>query len=163
MKVLHKLFSPFLGALHHSNQKNADLANNISQRLRALGLFVVTRAYGENFCEIFASSSPRMIVLPESKEASGVAILLAAAYEPPTLVFERINSNTPGLGRRMVGAVTDGLREYPGLFQRIRVNDLSPIQADGRRWWEHVSLTHKDFDWVITHDPDASHRVPDPK
>lgn len=135
----------------------ARAAGNIQERLRALGLYVDTTAHGESFYETFASSSPRMIVLPDSSEASGIAVLLAAAYEPPTLVFERINSISPGLGRRMVAAVLDGLRENPGLFHRLRVNDLSPFLADGRRWWEHVAEAHGDFEWVITHNPDSSH------
>ena len=133
-------------------------AANIHERLRALGLHVKTTRYGDEFYEIFASSSPRMIVLPDSTESSGIAVLLAAAYEPPTVVFERINSISPGLGRRMVSAVLEGVRNSPGLFRRLRVNDLSPLQVDGRRWWEHVAEAHVDFEWIVTHDPDDSHR-----
>lgn len=136
----------------------AQLAGAIADRLRALDLVVASRAHGRNFYEIFASSSSRMIVLPESAEASGVAALLAGAYTPPTLVFERINSITPGLGRRMVAAVLDSLREHPGVFTHVRVNDLSPVQKDGRRWWEHIADENADFEWIITHDPDTTHR-----
>jgi hypothetical protein len=96
--------------------------------------------------------------LPESAEASGVAALLAGGYTPPTLVFERINSITPGLGRRMVAAMLDSLREYPGVFTHVRVNDLSPVQKDGRRWWEHIADENADFEWIVTHDPDTTHR-----
>jgi hypothetical protein len=39
----------------------------------------------------------------------------------------------------------------------VRVNDLSPLQSDGRRWWEHVAADHADFDWRITHDADETH------
>lgn len=134
------------------------IAMSIDSRLRNLGLVVVGHAHGDNFYEIFASSSPRMIVLPDSAEASGIALLLAGAYAPPTVVFERINSIRRGLGRGMVAAVLDGLRAHPGAFHRLRVNDLSPVQADGRRWWEHIADTHDDFEWIITHDPDTSHR-----
>lgn len=146
------------GAPSQKKQDLADLARRIDARLRALGLFVDATPHGDSFYEIFASSSPRMIVLPGSSEASGIAVLLAAAYDPPTLVFERINSIAPGLGRRMVAAILDGAREHPGLFARLRVNDLSPIQTDGRRWWRHIADVHNDFEWIVTHDPDATHR-----
>lgn len=129
----------------------------ITQRLRALDLHVVSRAHGRSFQEIFASSSPHMIVEPDNPAASGIAILLAGAYSPPLVVFERINSIVPGLGRRMVAATLDGLRETPGGFTRLRVNDLSPFQSDGRRWWEHVAAENADFDWIITHDEDVTH------
>jgi hypothetical protein len=157
-----KILRHFLSFSDASGAKETPLiaraAHNIHERLRALGLYVKTSTYGNEFYEIFASSSPHMIVLPDSAEASGIAVLLAAAYEPPTIVFERINSISPGLGRRMVAAVLEGLRDSPGLFRRLRVNDLSPLQADGRRWWEHVAGEHGDFEWVVTHDPDGSHR-----
>ena len=146
------------GAPEKRNKPVTDVASSVAERLRALDLFVVSQAHGPGFCEIFASSSPRMIVVPDSAEASGVAILLAAAYEPPTVVFERINSITPGLGRRMVAAVLDGLRAHPGVFLHLRVNDLSPFQADGRRWWEHIADGYNDFEWIITDDPDTTHR-----
>ncbi len=157
MSVWRNLFSVAGDDAGRTEQPITGLAKIIDQRLRAQGLFVLGHAHGDGFYEIFASSSPDMIVLPDSVEASGIAILLAAAYDPPTVVFERINSIAPGLGRRMVVAVLDGLREYPGLFQRLRVNDLSPLQADGRRWWEHMADMHQDFEWMITHDPDATH------
>ena len=134
-----------------------DVADSVVERLNALDLFVVSHAHGPRFYEIFASSSARLIVLPDSTEASGVAILLAEAYTPPTVVFERINSIAPGLGRRMVAAVLEGLRAHPGVFRRLRVNDLSPFQADGRRWWEHIADEHNDFEWIITHDADSTH------
>jgi hypothetical protein len=136
----------------------AALGGEIADNLRGLGLHVTVRDWGAHFIEIKASSSPRMIVEPDHPAVSGVAMLLAGDYEPPTLVFERINSVERGLGRRMVRAVLDGLRRRPGVLSRVRVNDLSPIQADGRRWWEHVAAAHADLDWRITHDPDGTHR-----
>ena len=157
MSIWRSLFPDAGGDPSRTEQPIAGLARIIDQRLRALGLYVRIHSHGEGFYEIFASSSPNMIVLPDSAEASGIAILLAAAYDPPTVVFERINSISPGLGRRMVFAVLDGLREHPDLFQRLRVNDLSPLQKDGRRWWEHVVDMNRDFEWMITHDPDATH------
>ncbi|MGA8170605.1 MAG: hypothetical protein WB816_07215 [Methylocystis sp.] len=130
------------------------IADAICRDLRALGLFVEAKKYGPDFCEIVASSSRKMITRPDGKEASGVALLLAGAYDPPTLVFEEINSLKPGLGRQMVGAVLGGLKAHPGVFERIRVDDASPRSGDGRRWWERVAASHTEFEWVITHDED---------
>ena len=129
-----------------------DIAETTCARLEALGLHVRRRFYGRGFCEIVASSSPRMITLPDGAEASGVALLLARAYDPPTLVFEQINSLKPGLGRQMVEAVFATLKEHPGVFKRVRVDDASPILRDGRRWWERVAAEHPEVDWRITHD-----------
>ena len=158
MRVWRNILRQSVSSPNGAKQGLELVAESIDSRLWALGLFVVSRAHGPGFYEIFASSSPRMIILPDSPEASGVAILLAAAYAPPTVVFERINSISPGLGRRMVAAALDGLRAHPGVFHRLRVNDLSPFQADGRRWWEHIAETHKDFEWIVTHDPDTTHQ-----
>jgi len=128
------------------------IAEAISRNLAALGLFVDSRQYGRSFVEIKASTSPKLITTPDGTEASGVALLLAGAYEPPSLVFEQINSLQRGLGRAMVEAVIAGVKERPGAFGRMRVNDLSPRLQDGRRWWEHVAAAHPEFEWVITHE-----------
>lgn len=133
------------------------IADEICRNLRSLGLYVDSRRYGSGFWEIKASSSRKIITVPDGKEASGIALLLASAYDPPTLVFEQINSLTPGLGRKMVGAAVAGLKERPGLFQRLRVNDLSPRMTDGRQWWEHIASSYPQFDWLITHDEDLTH------
>lgn len=133
------------------------VAHEICANLAALGLHVGSQAYGARFVEIRGSTSPKLVTTPDDKEASGVALLLAGGYDPPAVVFEQINSIAPGLGRRMVGAVLAGARTKPGLFPCVKVNDLSPFQRDGRRWWEHVADAYPDFDWRITHDPDASH------
>lgn len=138
----------------------AKIAAEICRNLCGLGLYVDSKMYGGGFCEIVASSSQKMITLPHGKEASGIALLLAAKYDPPTLVFEEINSLRRGLGRQMVDAVFAGLQERPGVFARLRVDDLSPRQSDGRRWWEHVASSHPEFDWTITHDGGATHRKP---
>jgi len=135
----------------------ADLAEAIYHNLRALGLFVRARHHGLGFCEIVASTSPKLVTTPDGKEASGIALLLASAYDPPTLVFEEINSLQRGLGRKMVAAA---LEPSIGAFPRVRVNDLSPFQTDGLRWWEHVARVHAAFEWVITHDADATHTRP---
>jgi hypothetical protein len=132
-------------------------AESICRNLRALGLYARWKCYRPGFCEIVASTSPKMITLPGGAEASGIAILLAAAYDPPTLVFEQINSLRRGLGSAMVGAVVAGLREHPGLLGRLRVNDLSPMGEDGRRWWEHIALRYAELDWLITHEEDMTH------
>jgi hypothetical protein len=135
----------------------ADIAAAIRHNLRGLGLFVEARSYGTGFVEIRASTSRRMITTPGDAKASGVALLVAGKFDPPALVFEQINSVTPGLGGRMVGAVMDGLRTRPGALAQVKVNDLSPMREDGRRWWEHIAARHADFDWRITHDPDETH------
>ncbi|MBG0798329.1 hypothetical protein IYX23_11680 [Methylocystis sp. L43] len=128
------------------------IAEAISRNLVALGLFVDARSYGRGFFEIKASTSSKLITTPDGTEASGIALLLAGAYEPPSLVFEQINSLQRGLGRAMVEAVIAGVKDRPGAFRRLRVNDLSPRLQDGRRWWEHVAAAHPEFDWVITHE-----------
>lgn len=128
------------------------IAEAISRNLAALGLFVDSRPYGRGFFEIKASTSSKLITTPDGREASGIALLLAGAYEPPSLVFEQINSLQRGLGRAMVEAVIAGVKERPAAFRLLRVNDLSPRLQDGRRWWEHVAAAHPEFDWVITHE-----------
>ena len=128
------------------------VAEAIVRNLAALGLFVDLRCYGRSFFEIKASTSPKLITTPDGTEASGIALLLAGAYEPPSLVFEQINSLRRGLGRAMVEAVIAGAKERPEVFRRLRVNDLSPRLRDGRRWWEHVAAAHPEFEWVITHE-----------
>jgi len=148
---------PGNGARKKSDPAMEKVADDIFRNLRGLGLYVNSRRYKRSFWEIVASSSRKMITLPGGKEASGIALLLAGNYDPPTLVFEEINSLEPGLGGRMVGAVIAGLEERPGVFRRIRVNDLSPRLSDGRRWWEHVASAHPEFDWHITHDENLTH------
>ncbi|WP_442753312.1 hypothetical protein ACNHKD_09860 [Methylocystis sp. JAN1] len=140
-----------------ANPAIAELAGEIERRLEALGLFVQARPHGTGFVEIRASTSAGLITTPGALGSSGVALLLAGKYEPPALVFEQINSVAPGLGGRMVGAVMDALRARPGVLARVKVNDLSPLQKDGRRWWEHMAARHADVEWRITHDPDATH------
>lgn len=128
------------------------IAEAIARNLAALGLYVDSRSYGRGFIEIKASTSPKLITTPDGTEASGIALLLAGVYEPPSLVFEQINSLRRGLGRAMVEAVLAGASERPEAFRQLRVNDLSPRLPDGRRWWEHVAAAHPEFDWVITHE-----------
>ncbi|WP_246207079.1 hypothetical protein [Methylocystis heyeri] len=141
---------------------NDAIAAAISANLRGLGLYVRSKKYGDGFCEIAASTSSKMITLPHDPEASGVALLLAQKYDPPTLVFEEINSLRPGLGRAMIGAVAMGLNAHPGVFGRIRVNDLSRRLHDGRRWWEHIADAYPEFEWIITHDADFQTHIPEP-
>ncbi|MBM3561568.1 MAG: hypothetical protein FJX16_02280 [Alphaproteobacteria bacterium] len=128
------------------------IAEAIAHNLAALGLYVDSRPYGRGFFEIKASTSAKLITTPDGTEASGIALLLAGAYEPPSLVFEQINSLRRGLGRAMVEAVIAGTTAQPEAFRRFRVNDLSPRLQDGRRWWEHVAAAHPEFEWVITHE-----------
>lgn len=135
------------------------IAAAVCENLRGLGLFVDCKSYGRGFREIRASSCPKLTTTPGA-QASGVALLLAEKFDPPALVFEQINSRERGLGRKMVAAVMDGVRARPGVLRRVKVNDLSPFQKDGRRWWEHIADRHDDFDWRITHDPDDAHWPP---
>jgi hypothetical protein len=134
-----------------------EIAEEICRNLRELGLFVDRKNHGSGFCEIRASTSPKIITTPDGNEASGVALLLAGKFDPPALVFEQINSLERGLGRRMIGAVIAGLRAHPERLRRVKVNDLSPVQHDGRRWWEHVADSYPELDWRITHDADSTH------
>jgi len=153
-------FWDFLGLGRRSaatDPEIAEIAGAVRRHLRGLGLFVEERAHGSSFVEIRASTSPKLVTTPDDATASGVALLLAGKFDPPALVFEQINSIAPGLGGRMVGAVMDGLRARPGVFVQVKVNDLSPVQKDGRRWWAHMAARHADFDWRITHDPDSTH------
>lgn len=129
----------------------------VCRNLRALGLHVRAKRFGPGFCEIVASSSPSFLTTPDGKEASGVMLLLAQKYDPPLVVFEEINSLRRGLGRAMVAAALDGVAARPGVFKHVRVNDLSPHQKDGRRWWENIADVHPSFEWIITHEGDATH------
>jgi hypothetical protein len=146
-----------LGAPPASAPGIAAVADAVSANLRALGLFVDARAWGAHFVEIRASTVSPIVTTPGDEKASGVALLLAGKFDPPALVFEQINSLTPGLGGRMVGAALAGAAAAPGLFRVVRVNDLSPFRPDGKRWWEHMAARHAAFDWRITHDPDDAH------
>jgi hypothetical protein len=129
----------------------AGAAETIVANLRALGLFVAAKAYGPHFVEIVASTSPKLVTTPGSAEASGVALLLAHSYDPPTLVFEEINSLQPGLGRRMVEAVLQGLAAAPkGPFRKIRVDDASPLGRDASSFWRRIAAEHARLAWEIT-------------
>lgn len=127
------------------------IADAIVENLRGLGLIVECKKYGTGFWEIVASTSSRLITRPDNKEASGVALLLAGKFDPPTLVFEEINAVQRGFGRKMVAAVFVGLSEAPGVFSCVKVDDLSPYLRDGRRWWEHIAHEYAQHDWQITH------------
>jgi len=133
------------------------LGESVRANLRGLGLHVDARPHGRRFIEIRASTVRELVTTPGDEIASGVALLLAGGYDPPALVFEQINSRERGLGRRMVGAVMQALRAHPGQLTQVKVNDLSPVQPDGRRWWAHVADDYPEFDWRITNDPDATH------
>ncbi|MFY9658673.1 MAG: hypothetical protein WAK01_19160 [Methylocystis sp.] len=128
----------------------ARAAEPIVANLRALGLFVAAKAYGPYFVEIVASTSPKLFTTPGGKEASGVALLLAEKYDPPTLVFEEINSLTAGLGRRMAEAVLQGLAAPECPFRKIRVDDASPRGRDGLSFWRRVAAAHAWLEWEIT-------------
>ncbi len=128
----------------------AGAAETIVANLRALGLFVAAKSYGPHFVEIVASTSPKLVTTPGSAEASGVALLLAHSYDPPTLVFEEINSLQPGLGRRMVEAVLQGLAAPKGPFRKIRVDDASPLGRDGSSFWRRIAAEHAGLAWEIT-------------
>lgn len=139
------------------------IAARIAEKLRALGLHVRAKRYGA-FHEIRASTSKKLITTPGDMTASGIALLIAPTYDPPQLVFEQINSLGGGLGARMVDAALSSLREHASVIAHVRVNDLSPIMTDGRRWWERLAARYADFDWRITHDEDgATHVVTPPE
>ena len=138
-------------------------AEAIVANLRALGLFVAAKAYGPHFVEILASTSPKLVTTPGSAEASGVALLLAHSYDPPTLVFEEINSLQPGLGRRMVEAVLQGLAAAPeSPFRKIRVDDASPQGRDGSSFWRRLAAEHAGLAWEITEN-ERGRPLPEPR
>jgi hypothetical protein len=128
----------------------ARVAAAIVGKLRALGLHVEAKRYGPHFTEIVASTSPKLVTTPGNAEASGVALLLAGKYDPPTLVFEEINSVMPGLGRAMVDAVLGGLAEGKSPIRKIRVDDASPRGRDGLSFWRRAAAAHAWLEWEIT-------------
>jgi len=123
-------------------------ADAIVAALRALGLHAEAKSYGAHFVEIVASTSAKLITTPDNAEASGIALLLAGKYDPPTLVFEEINSLEPGLGSAMVEVALQGLENGP--VTKVRVDDASPRRVDGKSFWERVAARHARFDWEIT-------------
>jgi hypothetical protein len=129
----------------------ARTAEAIVENLRGLGLYVEAKGYGPHFVEIVASTSPRLVTTPGSVEASGLALLLAGKYDPPTLVFEEINSLTPGLGRAMVEAALQG-PAADGFFRKIRVDDASPLGRDGLSFWRRAAGVHAWVEWEIMQD-----------
>jgi hypothetical protein len=128
----------------------ARTAEAIEKNLRALGLFVEAKPFGRHFVEIVASTSPKRITTPGSPLASGLALLLAGKYDPPTLVFEEINSLNAGLGRRMVEAALHGLAAQGCPFRKIRVDDASPLGRDGLSFWRRAAASHAWLEWEIT-------------
>ncbi|ARN82919.1 ATP-binding protein [Methylocystis bryophila] len=128
----------------------AATAEAVAQNLRALGLHVEAKRYGPHFVEIVASTSPKLITTPHNAEASGIALLLAWKYDPPTLVFEEINSLSPGLGRAMVEAALQGVAGPESCIRKVRVDDASPHGADGLSFWRRAALAHAWLEWEIT-------------
>jgi hypothetical protein len=124
-------------------------ASAIFLNLRRLHLFVTLNSYGPGFWEIFASSSPKMIVKAGNDKASGISLMLTNRYEPPELYIEEINSLRAGMGAQMVGAIFDALKHQPRAFE-IRLNDRSPIVSGDVTWWQHIISAHPEFAWVRT-------------
>ena len=112
-----------------SDRQVETTASAIYLNLRRLQLYVTLKSYGPGFWEIFASTSPKMIVNAGNDKASGISLMLTNRYDPPTLYIEEINSLRPGMGAQMVGAIIDALKHQPRAFQ-IGLNDRSPILTD---------------------------------
>ena len=112
-------------------------------------MFVTLKSYGPGFWEIFASTSPKMIVKAGNDKASGISLMLTNRFDPPELYIEEINSLRAGMGAQMVGAIIDALKYQPRAFQ-IRLNDRSPILRDDLTWWQHIISAHPEFTWVRT-------------
>ena len=125
-------------------------ASAIYLNLWKLQLHLTLKSYRPGFWEIFASTSPKMIVKAGNNKASGISLLLTNRYDPPTLYIEEINSLRPGMGAQMVGAIIDALKHQPRAFQ-IRLNDRSPKLADELTWWQHIISSHTEFEWVRTY------------
>lgn len=124
-------------------------ASAIYLNLRRLQLYVTLNSYGPGFWEIFASTSPKMIVKAGNEKASGISLMLTNRYDPPELYIEEINSLRAGMGAQMVGAIIDALKCQPRAF-RIRLNDRSQILRDDFTWWQHIISLHPEFKWVRT-------------
>lgn len=124
-------------------------ASAIYLNLRRLQLYVTLKSYGPGFWEIFASTSPKMIVKAGNDTASGISLMLTNRFDPPELYIEEINSLRPGMGAQMVSAIIDALKCQPRAFQ-IRLNDRSPIVRDDITWWQHIISAHPEFTWVRT-------------
>lgn len=124
-------------------------ASAIYLNLRRLQLYVTLNSYGPGFWEIFASTSPKLIVKAGNEKASGISLMLTNRYDPPELYIEEINSLRAGMGVQMVGAIIDALKCQPRAFQ-IRLNDRSQILRDDFTWWQHIISLHPEFKWVRT-------------
>ena len=85
-------------------------ASAIYLNLRRLQLYVTLKSYGPGFWEIFASTSPKMIVKAGNDKASGISLMLTNRFDLSTLYIEEINSLQPGMGAQMVGAIIDALK-----------------------------------------------------
>ena len=128
------------------------IAEAISRNLSALGLFVDSRPYGRRFFEIKASTSSKLITTPDGTEASGSRFCSPAPMSRRRWFSNRSTLCSAAWGGRWWRRSIAGVKERPGAFRLLRVNDLSPRLPDGRRWWEHVAAAHPEFDWVITHE-----------
>lgn len=106
-------------------------ASAIYLNLRKLQLYVTLKSYGPGIWEIFASTSPEMIVTAGNDKASGISLMLTNRFDPPELYIEEINSLRPGLGAQMVSAIIDPLKRQPSAFQ-IRLNDRSQQRLTAR-------------------------------
>ena len=131
------------------DQQVETTASAIYLNLLRLRLHVSLKSYRPGFWEIFASTSPRMVVKAGNDEASGISLMLTNRYDSPTLYIEEINSLRPGLGAQMVDAILDALEHQPRAF-KIQLNDRSPILKDNRTWWQHVISSHPVFEWGRT-------------
>lgn len=131
------------------DQQVETTASAIYLNLRRLQLYVTLKSYGPGVWEIFASTSPKLIVKAGNDKASGISLLVTNRFDPPELYVEEINSLRPGMGAQMVGAIIDALKRQPRAFQ-IRLNDGSPIVRDDVTWWQHIISAHPEFTWVRT-------------
>jgi hypothetical protein len=124
-------------------------ASAIYLNLRKLQLYVTLKSYGPGVWEIFASTSPKMVVKAGNDKASGISLMLTNRFDPPELYIEEINSLLPGMGSQMVRAIFDALQYQPRAFQ-IRLNDRSPVVRDNLTWWQYIISAHPEFTWVRT-------------
>jgi hypothetical protein len=131
------------------DQQAETTASAIYLNLRRLQLYVTLKSYGPVFWEIFASTSPKLIVKTGNDKASGISLMLTNRFDPPELYIEEINSLRAGMGAQMVGAIFGALQQQPGAFQ-IRLNDRSPIVRDDVTWWQRIISVHPEFTWVRT-------------
>jgi hypothetical protein len=105
---------------------------------------VTLKSYGPGFLEIFASTSPKIIIKAGNEKASGISLMLTNRFDPPEL-YEEINSLRPRMGAQMVGAIINALKCQPRAFQ-IRLFFFESPQVSFS--FPRASVSHQCQTWL---------------